>query len=213
MNSLLSDGLRYPEQKAGKVDVEIWKDIPGYESIYEASSLGRIRSAAGKTTSNSIYPVRVWKQRILKQKIRTNGKRRDARVCLWKDGKEKTFLVARLVASTFLGPPNGLTVNHKDGNSLNNCIENLEWLTIEDNAKHAFDTGLCDSFCVKTFLKNVKSGDTKCFRSISEASRWLGRNAGYIYNCKKRNLKIRSSSGEEYNVFYEQRGMQESGVV
>lgn len=182
--------------------MEIWKDIPGYESLYEVSSLGRVRSSLGKTTSSSRFPHRVWKQRILKQKVHVKGKRRDARVCLWKNGQEKTFLVSRLVASAFLGAREGMTVNHIDGNSENNCIENLEWMTIQENLKHAFDTGLCDGFCRKTVLKNTKSGEEKVFRSSGEACKWLGRNHGYIYTCVKRGKKIYSSSGEEYYVFF-----------
>lgn len=47
---------------------ELWKDIPGYEGLYQASNLGRIRSAPGKTTSSARYKVRVWKVRIIKAK-------------------------------------------------------------------------------------------------------------------------------------------------
>ena len=95
----------------------VWKEIPGYEGIYEASSSGEIRTSVGKTTWSSRFNCpRVWKQRILKQKIyQAKGRTRsDARVTLYKDGKPKDFLVARLVAETFLGTPeNKMTVNHR----------------------------------------------------------------------------------------------------
>ena len=49
---------------------------------------------------------------------------------LWKDGKEKDWLVARLVAMTWIdGYREGLTVNHKDRNRFNNNVDNLEWLS------------------------------------------------------------------------------------
>ena len=76
----------------------------------------------------------------------SNSKRKQGigyRVDLWKDGKPKTFLVARLVATTFLEDliDTDMTVNHKDGNRLNNNIENLEWLSRADNIRYGFQNG------------------------------------------------------------------------
>jgi len=57
----------------------------------------------------------------------------------------KVLSLHRLLAQTFIPNPHNLaTVNHKDGNKLNNKIENLEWVSIEDNLKHAMDMGLHD---------------------------------------------------------------------
>lgn len=61
-------------------------------------------------------------------------------------GKYKTMLVHRLVAATFLGENPDLQVNHKDGNKLNNKVENLEWVTRSENMQHALASGL--SQCV-----------------------------------------------------------------
>ena len=108
--------------------MEIWKSIPGYEGIYEASSLGRIRSAPGKTTSNARYKNRVWKTRVLKPKHMISRKRKDERVSLWRDGESKDYLVSRLVADAWLGTPgDGMTVNHINGNWKDNRPDNLEW--------------------------------------------------------------------------------------
>jgi hypothetical protein len=72
---------------------ELWKDIPGYEGLYQASNLGRIRSAPGKTTSSARYKVRVWKVRIIKAKTerrcRNSKGKMDERVELWKNGTHK----------------------------------------------------------------------------------------------------------------------------
>ena len=124
--------------------MEQWKDIPGYEGLYQASTQGSIRTCEGKTTSSARFEKRVWKQRILKQKLYKNRKGRiDARVSLWKDGIEKTWLVSRLVAITWCdGYLQGLTVNHKNGNPLDNSADNLEWLTRAENIKHGFREGL-----------------------------------------------------------------------
>lgn len=69
--------------------------------------------------------------------------KKDARVNLWKGGKEHTFLVSRLVAMTWCdGYEDGLTVNHIDGNPMNNRVDNLEWMTHRDNVRQAFEDGL-----------------------------------------------------------------------
>ena len=123
---------------------EQWKDIPGYEGIYQASTFGRIRTCEGKVTSSARFPHRVWKQRILKQKCSTNIKgRMDLRIELWKGKEHKTYLVSRLIAFTWCsGYKDGYTVNHKNGDILDNRAENLEWLSRGDNIRHGFANGL-----------------------------------------------------------------------
>lgn len=161
--------------------MEEWKSIPGYEMLYEASSEGRIRTCEGKVTSNALYKHRVWKQRIMKQKCQRNNKGRlDYRVSLWKDGKEKTWLVARLVALTFCdGYSDGMTVNHIDGNNLNNKADNLEWCSLKDNIQKGFLDGLYRGIS-KPVVFVGQDGKELYFRSLSEASRFLGRSITYI---------------------------------
>lgn len=177
--------------------MELWKDIPGYEGIYQASNCGQIRSTPGKVTSNKRYGVRHWESRILKG--RGNNAVTGSRVSLWKDGKVKDWLVARLVAMTFLGEPQeGYTVNHKDGNRFNNHIDNLEWLSRGDNIRHGFKTGLYHS--QKSVI--LTNGAVKrTFRSMAEASRFLGRSNGYVSECHTKRRKIKSSSGVLYGIF------------
>ena len=163
-------------------DVEIWKPIPGYEGLYEASSQGRIRTAEGKTTSSARFDRRVWQQRIMKQKWRNrkNGEKADARVCLWKDGKEKTFLVARLVAMSFLPAPyDKLTVNHINGDTHDNSVGNLEWATMAENNRLGFQTGLF-SATEKPVILTQENGYEHYFASMADASRYLERNNGYV---------------------------------
>ena len=180
--------------------MEEWRDIPGYEGIYEASTLGQIRSKAGKTTRSARHGVRHWRQRILKQKVCRNKKGRyDARVELWKDGKHKTFLVARLVAMAWVdGYIPELTVNHRDGNPLNNKADNLEWLTLADNIKQGFEDGLY-STCHQIRLKSENA--IYHFDSMAEASRFLDRNDGYISNCLKRGTAITDTRRMQYEIF------------
>lgn len=176
---------------------EIWKPIPDYEGIYEASSLGRIRTCEGKTTSSTRYEVRHWKSKIIKYRNCTDVRKIGYRVSLWKNKKPKDFLIARLVCSAFYGKSD-LTVNHKDGNRLNNCIENLEWLSLGDNIRHGFETGLYHSQKQTALLDN--NGVKRKFRSLSQASLFLGRNVNYINTQIKRNNKITDINGNLYFV-------------
>lgn len=178
--------------------MEEWRPVPGYDGIYEASSLGRIRTAPGKTTSNARYPIRVWKSRIMKFKHPHNSKRHDARVSLWREGKQKDYLVARVIAMSWHGvPDDGMTVNHINGNYLDNRPENLEWVSLSDNIKHAFDNGLCDSFLKKITLVDQNKVE-HTFKSLSQADRFLGRASGYTSNALLKNHKIRSIEGTVY---------------
>ena len=167
--------------------MEEWKDIPGYKGIYQASNLGMIRTAPGKITETKRHGERHWQTRTLK----TRGKQASGyRASLWKDGKPKDYLVARLVAMTWVdGYQEGMTVNHKNGNRFDNRIENLEWMTLGDNIRHGFATGLYPG--IKTTLRNLKTGKEITFRSTSEASRYLGYNSRYLHT------KIKRAEGKE----------------
>jgi hypothetical protein len=180
--------------------MEVWKDIPGYEGIYQASTLGRIRTPEGKTTSNERYGTRHWKSRILKG--RGDNYATGRRVSLWKDGKPKDFLVARLVALTFIGEPTEkFTVNHKDGNRLNNRVENLEWLSSGDNTRHGFETGL---FSSQKAIYVIIEGEKFRFRSLSKCDEFLGRHKGYTSDRVKKFYTVVDSNGNEYKYILEE---------
>lgn len=99
---------------------ENWKDIFGYEGLYQVSDLGNVRNR------NTL--------KILKPRINNNGY---GRVILRKDMQPKEFLVHRLVALNFIPQVVGKDfVNHIDENKLNNRVENLEWVTHKENMNH-----------------------------------------------------------------------------
>lgn len=167
---------------------EIWKDIPDYESIYQVSNLGRVRTCEGKTTFSKKYGVRHWRQKILKPKFCCSSSRKgriDGRLDLWKNGKHKTYLLARLVASAFYGKSD-LTVNHIDGNTMNNQITNLEYVSVADNIRKGFEMGLY-STQKKIKLTNKNSNQEFVCYSMSKASKLIGCNEGYISSQIKKN--------------------------
>lgn len=180
---------------------ELWKDIPNYEGLYQASNLGRIKSVDGKKTFSKLHGERVWKERILKPKSCRDFNICGYRVSLWKDGKHKDYLVARLVCATWHENliDTKMTVNHKDGNRLNNKIENLEWLSLSDNIRHGFENNLYKQD--KTILISQKSGEKFEFRSKSLASQFLKRNSRYISNTIQKGKNIaENSDGEKFEI-------------
>lgn len=177
---------------------EIWKDVVGYENIYEVSNFGRVRTHEDKVTYTERHGVRKWKQRYLKNKT-PNG--RDVRVTLWKSGKSKDFLVHRLVAFAFISQIEGKNcINHIDGNPKNNHVTNLEWCNYKENQNHAFENDLAHTNIYLTLI-DVKTHKTHSFISMSRASQCLNRNHGYISNTLKKGKNIvTDDKGNEFLV-------------
>lgn len=106
---------------------EIWKDIPEYEGLYQASNLGRIRSL-GRITSDG----HCRKSVMLSQRADVSGYKR---VVLSRENIKRTKSVHRLVAISFWGERKGKVVDHIDGDPTNNLLENLDWVSQRDNIK------------------------------------------------------------------------------
>lgn len=110
--------------------IELWKDIPNYEGLYEVSDLGRVKSFP-KHTYNFF--------RILKPK-HTKGY---LFLGLCKNKKVAAKRIHRLVAEAFIpNPENKPTVNHKKGIKTDNRVTEIEWNTILENNIHAYTSGL-----------------------------------------------------------------------
>lgn len=107
----------------------IWKDIKGYEGIYQISNYGEVLRLKSFDSRGHLRNSKILKQFKTKDGYMQLG--------LHKNGIETKFLVHRLVAETFLDNPYNLSeVNHKDENKQNNCISNLEWCCHQYNTNY-----------------------------------------------------------------------------
>lgn len=151
---------------------EQWKNIEGYEGLYQVSNYGRIKS------------FKRGKERILKpQKNNWDY----LQVYLNKNGKQVWKKVHRLVAEAFLENPNNYDqVNHKDENKQNNCVDNLEWC----NAKHNINFGSRNKKVANKLSKQIGQIDAVTgevihqWTSVNECGR-NGYNKGDISLCAR----------------------------
>lgn len=115
---------------------ELWKDIDGYEGLYQVSSIGRIKSC-DKIVDGSYNSKHHIKEKILKP-FKTGSGYIALSIRLYKNGIGKDYRISRLVAKAFiLNPENKLEVNHKNFDTFDNRIENLEWNTSKENHDHS----------------------------------------------------------------------------
>lgn len=134
------------------MEQEIWKSVPGYEGLYEVSTFGRVRSVGryanvtrtirGKIQEYSHYlNSKILRLQVKKAKRCAGGVYKNLTylgLSLYKEGKYYNELVHRLVAKAFIPNPNNYpTVNHKNCNSHDNRVSNLEWCTYQYNNTYA----------------------------------------------------------------------------
>lgn len=152
---------------------EIWKDIPGYEGLYQVSNLGNVRSLNYNHT-NEI--------RLLTPENNCGYLRYQL--------KGKHYGAHKLVAMTFITNPNKLTqINHIDGNKHNNMVENLEWCTPKENTIHALQSGLVDMH--KIIMRDKKTNKIiKIFDNILELRKTIKlKSYTHIYDCCRKTRK------------------------
>ena len=120
--------------------MEIYKAIQGYETLYEVSDLGNVKSLLRDIFNSEGKRLRSVSPRILKPYKMPNGY---LHVCLSKDGTDKSARIHILEANAFIPNPNNLPeINHLDGNKENNVLTNLERSTHQNNIIHSFANGL-----------------------------------------------------------------------
>ena len=157
---------------------EIWKDVEGYEGLYQVSNLGNVKSIPRVIKSSLKHQNKVLRKgRLLKQSLNHNGY---PQIVLKILGKCYCKRVHRLVAEVFIPNPNNYPqINHIDGNKLNNKVSNLEWCTAKQNIIHAFKEGLYKTpkkafkkgqNSVKVNQYTVNGNFIRTYNSITEAS-------------------------------------------
>lgn len=144
---------------------EIWEDIPNYEGLYQASNLGRIKS----------------KRKVLKPNYTQNGY---LKVQLSKNGKTKTYLVHLLVKRAFDGY-NNLQVDHKDGNKSNNCLDNLEYVTQQENTIRAWNNNLISRKENKIDQYDLSDNFIKTWFNCGDIEKYLNLDHSNIIKCCK----------------------------
>jgi len=158
---------------------EIWKEIKDFED-YDVSNLGAVKNTSTKMIS------------------KINIKNGYSYVNLVNNENKKTARVHRLVAKAFIVNDdiiNKTHVNHKDGNKLNNKVDNLEWMTPSEDIQHAIDNGLLESQA-RPVLQYSKKGDLiKEYASIIEASKETSIDDGSICKVCKGNGVNKSAGG------------------
>lgn len=146
---------------------EIWQDILGYEGKYQASNMGRIRSHV--PTHDRYF--------IMKQYPNKNNSR--LYVHFYKDNKRKAFQVSRITAHTFVegyDDKTANTVNHIDGNVMNNQATNLEWVSQSENNLHAYTNGrsIVRNGSTSPFKKIILDGKYE-FKTVVAFARFIGK--------------------------------------
>ena len=183
---------------------EIWKDVVGYEGLYQVSNLGRIKSLP-KLCINGNGGKYYTKEKILKPQYGSNG-RTYTHVCLRKDGKTHIKEIHRIVAIAFIPNPLNLPqVNHRDENPSNNTVSNLEWCdgfynhnygTIKERTRQTKERNKSDENGLVTRIKNsafcapkevIQMDDNgnvlNSFVSAADAYRQTGISARNIRRC------------------------------
>lgn len=134
---------------------ELWRDVPGYEKVYEVSNVGRIRRIAGGCGAQ---PGRLRKL--------SNHNQGYKAITLHCDNQAKSFLVHRLMYVAFVGPiPSDREINHIDGNKQNNVLSNLELVTRRENIHHAIALGLMNVIGEANSQARVTEEQVKRIRS------------------------------------------------
>ena len=185
---------------------EIWKDIKGYEGLYQVSNLGNVKSL-GRITYGGKYGTHKLKEKILK----TTGTGKYYQVILRKNSKNKSFYIHRLVGIAFIDNINNYSdINHKDGNTHNNNLNNLEWCTRSDNIKHSYKA-LKRKASVKGFIEynekqkrkinqyDLNGNFIKTWDSIKDAENYLNlKFSGSICECCQHRRGRKSAYGYKW---------------
>lgn len=170
---------------------EVWKDIAGWEGMYQVSNLGRVKSLPRKIVYKN------GRIDFIKGKILTKSENEKGYyfVTLIKNSKRKMIMIHQLVARAFIKNPNGFKyVNHIDENRKNNCVNNLEW---------------CNNYYNQLYSKgkpvkgtHLRSGKCLYFATAREAEKY-GFNSRSIGNCCNQKQRHKNHNGYKWEFIKE----------
>lgn len=159
-----------------KKENEIWKDIEGYERLYQVSDLGRVRSLDREDAQG-----RRIKGTVLAGSLNGKGY---LKVSLCRDGDVEGKLIHRLVAEAFLdNPDNFPQVNHKDENKTNNVVSNLEWCSALYNDMYGTRNKRVAKALERPIYVVTSSGHHYFFESARKAAKLLGLDRSTVSKC------------------------------
>jgi hypothetical protein len=156
-----------------------WKSINGYEDLYLINPKGTVISLSRDISTKNKYGEMIVhkKSKILKPHLRGRKNLKYLAMTLTKDGKSKTYSLHRLVAMAFLpNPMNVPEVNHKDKNTLNCNVENLEW------CDHQYNIEYSKNKAIEQYYEGEKIAE---YKSIAYASKTTGISRTSINNALK----------------------------
>lgn len=188
---------------------EVWKDVVGYEGLYEISSFGRLkrlkRTTLGKDGVEYNYP-----ELMIKGDYDKDGY---IRTTMSKNKKKKTKKIHRLVAEAFIPNPNNYPeVNHLDETKDNNHVNNLEWITTKGNAnygtrnkriaKHPNQLAKINNWKRPVRITNLKNGKVKIYESATKAGKELDFCQTLVSRACRKGIVMGKMRNEAYKAEY-----------
>ena len=163
---------------------EIWKPLPFYpfSQYFMVSNLGNVKAIKKYSKTKPFTPP----EQVIKPTLCSWGY---YTVRITAEKQHADYFIHRLVATAFIpNPQNKTQVNHIDGNKLNNCVDNLEWVTPSENIQHAYDTGLMSYYKrnhpkIPVYQFSKDGEFIKEWDSAVQAHRELNINASSISSC------------------------------